>query len=477
MATTTAGLRNLFAFLVFAFVASVTLLHHELWRDELQAYGIARNSHSLMELMANKAYEGHPVIWYYLLYGLTRLTSSPFAMQLMHLLIGLIGIVIFLRYFPGNAWIKILLPLGYFFIYEYTVISRNYGLGFALSFGLMAAIQCRQWWLSALLLCMLMHTSVYGFLLASAILPLLLYKQQLQDKRIAIITAILFSFSATLFWITVRPPDDSGFSPGWAFHWMDLQRAINTIWDVFIPLPKAQLNTWNSNIISDELPWIKTSLSLLIFTGAIISLRKSKQALIFFLFSMLLILLFLTCKYLGFVRHQGHLFLAYILALWLANLNQDNAPSKGFSFTNIFTGSILTAQVLSGLIACYMDWQYPFSNAEKVAAYINYNYPRASIASSPDYIGTPVAVLLNRTLYYPASERSGQFIIWDSKRQSLSEDLAISLAGRKRPPGTKLLLLSGSLLQQTDSLKAYGFYLLDSFPPTIVKNEQYFIYR
>lgn len=477
MAFTTTHLRNLVAFIVFAILVSVTFYYHELWRDEWQAFGIARNSQSLAELMHNKAYEGHPLLWFLLLFGVTRLTTSPVAMQVLHLLIALGGMGIFLRYFPGKAWLKYLLLFGYFFVYEYTVISRNYGMGYALAFAVLAAMQHRRWWLSTLLLCLLMQTNVFGLLLAAALLPVLLWLLLSHNKPMVFFTASLFLLSAVFFWITVRPPADSGLSPGWSFTGHDLQNAFNTIWDVFVPLPKAQLNWWNSNLLGNDQPWVKTGLALALVAGALYTLRKSKMALLFFISATLLVLLFLTTKYLGFVRHQGHYFIAFVMALWLAHFNKENAPGPGPHAANLFTAGVLGVQCIAGLVACYMDWQFPFSNSTAVANYITRKHPAALLAAAPDYIGASVGICLNRDVYYPSSNRWGQFIIWDNKRLDLGESQMISLAGNKKATGEEVLLLSGAILQQTDSLKAYGFQLIDSFAPTIVKNEQYFIYR
>lgn len=165
---------------------------------------------------------------------------------------------------------------------------------------------------------------------------------------------------------------------------------------------------------------------------ACFTLRKSKSALAFFITACVLIWLFLSSKYLGFLRHQGHYFIAFVSALWLAGQKEDKSSPSQFNFSNLFIGSILSVQVAAGIIACYMDWKYPFSNAQKVAAYINKNYPDTRLAATPDYIGASIGILLNKEVYYPCSNRVGQFIIWDNKRLDLEEGMEISLAGRQK---------------------------------------------
>jgi hypothetical protein len=105
-----------------------------MWRDEIQAWLLARNSTSVPNLFANVKYSGHPALWYLLLMPLTRISHSPTAMQALHLLIATSTMYVFTRYSPFSVVQKILFSFGYFPFYEYSSISRNYGLGVLLIF-------------------------------------------------------------------------------------------------------------------------------------------------------------------------------------------------------------------------------------------------------------------------------------------------------------------------------------------------------
>ena len=70
---------------VFFAVASFTLLNHEMWRDELQAWLLARDSNGPFELFQNLKYERHPGLWHLLLMPLSRMFRSPEVMQWLHL--------------------------------------------------------------------------------------------------------------------------------------------------------------------------------------------------------------------------------------------------------------------------------------------------------------------------------------------------------------------------------------------------------
>ena len=67
--------------LTFVLLILLGVFHHELWRDETQSWLIARDSTSLLDLFRNTHYEGHPLLWHYCLYGLSRISRNPLTMQ------------------------------------------------------------------------------------------------------------------------------------------------------------------------------------------------------------------------------------------------------------------------------------------------------------------------------------------------------------------------------------------------------------
>jgi hypothetical protein len=161
----------------FGLIGFLGVLHHELWRDELQSWMLARDSTSVSSLLYNMRLEGHPMLWHLLLLGLTQISRHSFVMQLFNLLIG-IGTAYLVNYCsPFTTRQKFLLTFSYFILYEYTVISRSYGLGVFLAF-LFCALSTRPGnrllekpsgaflLLRILVLVALANTSLYGLLLS-----------------------------------------------------------------------------------------------------------------------------------------------------------------------------------------------------------------------------------------------------------------------------------------------------------------------
>src|SRR2546425_5327402 len=80
---------------VFFVIAIIGIVNHEMWRDEFHCWLIARDAHSLAQLYRNTRYDGHPILWYLLLYILTCFTAKPAAMQILVLVLATTGTYLF----------------------------------------------------------------------------------------------------------------------------------------------------------------------------------------------------------------------------------------------------------------------------------------------------------------------------------------------------------------------------------------------
>src|SRR5688572_5900249 len=119
--------------LLYVALAGAKVLRHVMWRDEWRAWMIARNSASIAELVENLRYDGHPGLWYTILYALSRIERDPLAMKLAHVAIAGAAVWIVARHSPFTRLQRLLFAFGYFAFFEYATISRAYGLGLLLS--------------------------------------------------------------------------------------------------------------------------------------------------------------------------------------------------------------------------------------------------------------------------------------------------------------------------------------------------------
>ena len=85
---------------LFLLAGGLLISRHVLWRDEAQAWLIARDSHSLRDLLTLVHYEGHPPLWYLLLFLVTRATQRPEAMQWLQLAMAAATLFMVVRFAP-----------------------------------------------------------------------------------------------------------------------------------------------------------------------------------------------------------------------------------------------------------------------------------------------------------------------------------------------------------------------------------------
>ena len=177
-----------FAFVLFILLGIIGIINHEMWRDELQAWLIAKNSGSLINLFQNFRYEGHPGLWFMILYYISRFTHNPVSMQFAHLLIASAAVFLFLKYSPFSKLQKLLFIFGYFPFYEYSIISRNYSLGMLFIF-LFCTLYCtkKNFLLLAGVIFLLAQTNIFGLIIAIALsiflLPIIIISLLLKFKE------------------------------------------------------------------------------------------------------------------------------------------------------------------------------------------------------------------------------------------------------------------------------------------------------
>ena len=491
----------------FFLLALINISRHEMWRDELQTWLTAKDSGSLIELVHNMRYDGHPGLWHLLLYCLSSLTDNPAAMQLLHLAIATATVYVLARYSPFTKLQKTLFCFGYFPLYEYGTISRNYGLGLFLIFCFCAVFRAgptKKYLVPAVILSALMQTTAYGLMiaLALALIPLCEIvstprrRDLLRAKGLEmVIAASLFLAAVFLSVVQLLPPKDSGYAVGWQHHesLTSIVMTLNIVWRSFVPIPELSQHFWNSNIMPADF-WIvphsvvmlpgSLLFSCVLLPASWLFFIRKPIALFSYFFGTAVMLAFTCFKFYGFQRHHGHIFVLFIACLWIA----ERCPEQWLSRSTLDTpltrafakhsGRILVAILLvhtaAAAIACGIDWAQPFSQSKRVADFVR----RAGMADmfivgDADYAVSPVAGWLNRKLYYPQGNRIGSFIIWDQRRLNWDPQNLIKTAKEKAAERREDILVISSTQQKIDDSSVIG---IGEFTGSIAPEEEYYLY-
>jgi len=154
--------------LAFFVLGVVGLRHHEMWRDELYPWLVARDSPSIRDLFHITQYDSHFRLWHLALWLVTRFTHNCEAMQWLHLVLATLGVWLLVRFSPFTRWQKALFCFGYFPFYEYCVISRCYVLIVLLAFLFCALFTARRRSYVALgaVLFLLSNVNIFGTIMA-----------------------------------------------------------------------------------------------------------------------------------------------------------------------------------------------------------------------------------------------------------------------------------------------------------------------
>jgi hypothetical protein len=514
--------------LVLAFLCfgTIGILNHEMWRDELQAWMIAKDSSSMIELLNNLRYEGHPGLWHSCLYLITRFTDNPVAMQFFHLLIATAVIYVFIKFSPFTNLQKILFSFGYFPFYEYSIISRNYNLGilFIFIFCVLYPKRKQGYLILSFIIFLLANTSVYGWIIAISLVMSLILDAGMSQNIISLfyskkwniiisLTLIILGIVIALFQLILPP--DAGFpgekiittSPGIIATNTSssfvtnpiikrLSLAFITIWRSYIPIPNFfEYRFWNTNIFIENPSFLKNISGILGLFAFIFSLILILVSTAFFARKPVVLFLYLsgTCgivllcyiKYLGYLRHHGNLFILFLACLWISSfygqsnfLNESLTKIVSFFYkrrTQYLT-TILVIHVVAGVFAYTRDLNDPFSASKEVAAFIEtQGFKEGLIIGRRDFASSPIAAFLNKEIYYPESDGFGSFIVWKKRPYLKSKYLLgkVNQALIKNNQNQALLILSSRLKTKSPDLSISELFQSSQ---SIVADETYYLY-
>jgi hypothetical protein len=494
---------------VFFSLSFAGILRHKMWRDEYQAWLLARDSHSLPGLLRNMRYDGHPALWHVCLFFITAMTRNPFWMQLFHILISASFVYLFNRYSPFPLLEKILFTFGYYSFFEYNLISRSYGLGLLLTFIFCILYKNRRASfvpISAVLF-LLANTHVFGLGLSLCFAGILCLDQCLMNvprklqgrpPRLQLAVGWIIVISGwVLSILQLYPKPGNTFQADYHSARFNLERAkliFFRLVTAYAALPKlGDPHFWNTSffetttIANNSVVWPALILVVFFF---------------YFLRKPLMLLLYATATtgFLGFFyytlqgypRYIGHLFLALIATIWLSSYYEDviltnkylmrlstiGRRGGGYLFT-----LLLFIGFVGGIGSYWKDLTLPLSTSGEAADFLRKNkLEHLDMIGTTDFIISPLAAILDRVIYYPETGKEGSFITWDKSRKdrvSTDELKTYFLAEQKK--GAKRIVMILCMTAPFNILAAsvppgYRLQLLQSIGAGVVENEQYFIY-
>jgi hypothetical protein len=486
--------------LPFLILYWIDLAHHQFWRDELNAWTIARVSPNLPALLRLVHYEAHPWLWYVLLWVPSRFTDAPAAMKWVEGCIGTAAYLVIGLKSPFTRVEKLLIFLGYFIVFEYTVMSRMYSVMLlcALLYAWRRVERPEGVVGIAAILAVMGSSDMTGILLSAAML--LAYAAEcwswrdrwaelgLSWRRFAA-AALLYLAAVGVAVYTLIPAPDISWSSGKMFAHALLPKymarsVVNMIaapwWPIAVDFPHQ---FWDTDLKDQHLLAFLAPVVLWAYWR---TLRRDRNGLLMVGLSLGFGILFADLVFLGRVRHWGISLTAFLVVLWRmrAKLNGSAGAEAGRRLP-ASAYALLSLSAVAGLTAVVGSWLHPFSQAGNVAEWLRENHlADRALVGNPDVSLAPVAEQLRRPVYFMECTCVERFKLFSRDRDTfLEQELADRLvrAEKDLKTDTLIYICYRPLLADFDmprlarrSLRATE---IASFPGADVTLESYYIYR
>lgn len=493
------GNEHIFLFitlLAYGAVTLLSLLFHPMWRDEIHPWAMAGASSSLGDLLHRKAVEGHPDLWYYILYFIRRFNSNPIALQLTHWSIAVSTVFLVLRFAPFPKFQRLMLVFGYFFLFEYAVISRNYapGLLFLTLFLILSGNPSRNFLLMAVALFLMAQSNVFALIIAIALSLFTVYeiltgsgyRQFLLKRKGSLVAGILVTLAGIAWSVHSVIPPSAGYFAGsshFSLSQLTLRETVHSIaitWRAWVPLPQPVTEFWDSHLLESEPTMAILSLALLFFAGMLFS--RDRSVLLLFIAGSAGITAFILMYYYGYIRHHGHMFILLFACFWL--LEQRSAAPRevasglrAWLFNHrqgLFT-ALLAVQVLAGCYALTVHNLVPFSAGRECATFIRREgYDRYMLAGDQDVALETLTCYLDRDAFFFSRNAFSPYLIYDRRRVIPEPAAVLRMADSLvQSHGDTVLLALNRPLTNTAGLNARP---VRSFSKSIVRDEKYYLY-
>jgi hypothetical protein len=410
---------------LYTLAACVLATHHELWRDEVRPLQIVSGSSTPFALYGQLHNEGHPLLWYVILWFATAKAALPWMLKPAAIAVAAAAAFVFLRHAPFASSSKTLFLFGLFPLWEMAVMCRNYGISF-----LLFACVCIAWrerWNRplplAVALALLANTNVHSLIMVGALsvallLELLVYRRWRGWGRRTLrelAAGVVLIAAGVLLSVLVMRPDDSTLV-------MKTQH------------PKREQIEWSLKMFYDQPLQVLPEL-----TGAIeednrrtVWAPAGPQGYVGEIALWLFFLYLLICNWplaiamaLGLwavftfghlvytlrPRHHSVIYVFLISLAWIATEHVKNSPSKlrGWLDGGMRAGlaAVFIVQLATVLPVARRDWKTPVSSSARFGELIakHPNLSRAVIMGDPDVYLEPLQYYAPQTQTYLARER------------------------------------------------------------------------
>lgn len=397
-------IKNIVLILLYAILALIVILHHEIWEDEAQAWLVVRDL-SLSGIFFHVRTEGHPLLWYILLTPFAKLHLPVLSMQIINWFFITLGAGLFLFKAPFNTLCKISVLSSSAFLYWYSAFARSYCLIPLLIFAIAIFYkkQKEHPYIYVILLTLLAHTHVVmlGF---CAALTLIFMIKVLKDKKrkdyiIPIVVAILGLLACAGYVYGSQNENLIVKQNMPVFSWHKVIDVYgNTVFNVY-----GYANKFFISVFS----------IFLLFTACVLFF-KSKKLLFIFLTNTIFIFSIFIFVWNSLPQRAYLILIIPVFCLWI--VYNEIKSQKLKIVLNILMSITFLISLPNAWDMIKQDYKYPFSEGRNAAEFIKKNIPPdAFIVSNYPITTTPISAYLPKEkwkFFYTGYNDFYTYTIW-----------------------------------------------------------------
>jgi hypothetical protein len=159
-------------FCLWACLVLVQIPAHVVWRDEMRALSFALQGRNLFEMWGAVRGDAHPLLWPLMLRIAHMLVPVPQVLPFVAFAVAAAAAWLLVMRSPFALVVMALILLSRFFLFEYSVMARNYGISMLLMFAFAALYKRHRdhGFALGILLFLLCNTNVHSVVLAGALM-------------------------------------------------------------------------------------------------------------------------------------------------------------------------------------------------------------------------------------------------------------------------------------------------------------------
>lgn len=431
---------------VYAILTLIGALTHELWFDEAQAWAIARDN-SIAGIFQQLEYEGHPPLWYLILYAFSHLGFECSIIPFISWFFTVIAAAVVLFKSPFSLITKAALVFSGGFLFFNSVISRVYCLinlilvliawlfpkrkEHPVIFGILIALLANT------------HICVSGFIGIIGIFMIIDlfndWKNNSTKKNVLNVTGLAISGVGVLMMVLPLLNSLSSNSST-SDKEITADYCIDAIATSFMDISHSLIGAYYEILPLYVLSGIIGALFILLI---ILMRHKTRPLLILIFFCIFYIIT--TEIFWSTIPNRAHIFaLVFVVAAWIAENEQENKASEMWNKIKLAADTeiirkffaavrkadenykntyikiisvILMMSVPVGATYLFSDYAGLFCPAEPVAEYIEDNIPEGAVFVTDDYVAVQVAAYLPEYKFY--SLNGNRFGTYDTHKKPI----------------------------------------------------------